>query len=245
VTPTLRGARGALPVAWRILLSLRGDRRTLGMVVVVPAFIIYLVSEVFPRSEPVAPILLAVIVFFLTYILTAIGFLRERTAGTLQRVLVAPVARRGLVVGYVLGYGVLATVQSLVLLGAAVAFLDVSFANGVSLFVAVELLGAFTALGIGVLLSLFAENEFQAIQFIPVVITPQVILGDTFLPVEQLPVFLEWPARAMPVTYLVRAMEYVVLDLGTATEFWWSMAALFAFASLSVGVAGLVVGRAR
>ncbi len=231
-------------MAGRILRTLRGDRRTLGMVIVVPAFVLYLLSEVFPRPGPVAPIVLAVVVFFLTYLLTAIGFLRERTAGTLERVLVAPVSRSGLVLGYVLGYGVLATVQSLVLLGAAIVFLDVGFSHGIELFLLVELLGALTALGIGIVLSLFAENEFQAIQFIPVVITPQVILGGTFLPVEQLPTYLEWPARTMPVTYLIEAMRYVVHGEGTVAEFRIAMLALAAFALASVIVAGAMVRRA-
>ncbi|MFB6121347.1 MAG: ABC transporter permease [Halobacteriaceae archaeon] len=234
---------GTLPVAGRILRTLRGDRRTLGMVIVVPAFVLYLLSEVFPRPEAVAPIVLAVVVFFLTYLLTAIGFLRERTAGTLKRVLVAPVSRSGLVFGYVLGYGVLATVQSLVLLGAAIVFLDVGFDHGIELFLLVELLGALTALGIGIVLSLFAENEFQAIQFIPVVITPQVILGGTFLPVEQLPTYLEWPARAMPVTYLIEAMRYVVHGEGMVAEFRIAMLALVAFALAAVIVAGAMVRR--
>lgn len=237
-------ARTALPVADRILRTLRGDRRTLAMVVALPVFIVSLMSEVFPDAEPVAPPLLAVFVFFLTYQLTAIGFLRERTAGTLDRVLVAPISRTGLVLGYVLGYGVLATVQSLVLLVAAVHFLGVSFANGVALFVAVELLGALTALGVGVTLSLFADNEFQAMQFIPAVITPQIILGGTVLPVSELPTYLEIPARLMPVTYLVQAMEYVVLDQGTAGEFRVAIAALTAFGALAVGAAGVVVRRA-
>ncbi|MFB6140106.1 MAG: ABC transporter permease [Halosimplex sp.] len=236
--------RGTLPVAGRILRTLRGDRRTLALVAVVPVFITYLLSEVFPRPGPVAPILLAVFVFFLTYMLTAIGFLRERTAGTLERVLVAPVSRGGVVLGYVLGYGVLATVQALALLGAAVYFMDVSFANGIGLFLVVELLGAFTALGVGISLSLFAENEFQAIQFIPVVISPQVLLGGTFRPVEELPAYLEWPARAMPVTYLVRATEYVVLDSHTPGEFRVAVGALVAFAVLSVGAAWVAIRRA-
>ncbi|MFB6188344.1 MAG: ABC transporter permease [Halapricum sp.] len=234
---------GTVTVARRILLSLRGDRRTLALVVVVPAFIIYLLSEVFADPQPVAPILLGVFVFFLTYILTAIGFLRERTAGTLERVLVSPISRTGLVLGYVLGFGVLATVQSLVLLAAAVTFLNVSFANGVALFVLVELLGALTALGIGIVLSLFASNEFQAIQFIPVVITPQVILGGTFTPVDRLPVYLEYPARVMPVTYLIDAMEYVVLDCGTTGDFWLDVAVLLGLVVVLVGLAGVVVGR--
>jgi ABC-2 type transport system permease protein len=237
--------RGTVPVATRILRSLRGDRRTLGLTVVVPAFLIWLLSEVFPDPGPVAPVLLGVFVFFLTYILTAIGFLRERTMGTLSRVLVSPASRSGVVLGYLLGYGLLATVQSVVLLVAAVVFLGVSFANGIPLFVGVELLGALTALGLGILLSLFAETEFQAIQFIPVAISPQVILGGTFLPVAELPVYLEYPALLMPITHLIDAMEYVVLDVGDAGDFAVAVGALLGFATLAVAVAAAVVRRAR
>jgi len=237
--------RGTFPVARRVLLSLRGDRRTLALVVFVPAFIIYLISEVFTRPETVAHIMLAVFVFFLTYILTAIGFLRERTAGTLERVLAAPVSRSGLVTGYVIGYGLLATVQSIVLLGSGIYFLNVSFEHGIGLFFLLEFLGAMTALGIGILLSLFAQNEFQAFQFIPLVISPQIILGGTILPVEVLPLYLEYPARVMPVTYLVQGMEYVVLGRGEAAALWIALAALGAFTVASLAVASVVVRRAR
>ncbi len=243
-TGTGRHFRGTLPVAGRILRSLRGDRRTLALVVVVPAFIIYLFSEVFPRPQPVTPILLAVFVFFLTYILTAIGFLRERTAGTLDRVLVSPVSRSGLVLGYLVGYGVLAIGQSIVLLVAAVVFLDITFANGIVLFLVLELLGALTALGLGVVLSLFAQNEFQAIQFIPVVITPQVILGGTFLPVSELPTYLEYPALLMPITHLIDAMEYVVLGVGDTGDLLVAVGALTGFATVAIAVAAVVVRRA-
>lgn len=236
---------GALTVARRLLLGLRGDRRTLGLVLVVPAFIVFLFGEVFPRPEPVAPILLAVFVFFLTYLLTAVGFLRERTAGTLERVLASPISRSGLVLGYVVGFGLLAAVQSAVLLAASVSFLGVEFANGIWLFFLLELLGALTALGIGVLLSLFAENEFQAIQFIPLVITPQVVLGGTFLPVEDLPTFLELPARAMPVTYLIEGMEYVVRDSGTVRDAWLAMGVLVLFTVLAILAATVAVDRAE
>lgn len=233
----------ALPVAGRILRTLRGDRRTLGLVFFVPAFITFLLGEVFARPEPVAHIFLAVVVFFLTYILTAIGFLRERTAGTLERVLVAPVSRYGLVVGYILGYGVLAVVQSLVLLGATLVFLDISFANGIVLFLGIELLGALTALGTGVVLSLFANSEFQAIQFIPVAITPQVILGGTFRPVSELPVYLEYPALVMPITHLIRALEFVVQG-GDAGEFRQAAAMLVGFSIAAITLATVAIRRA-
>lgn len=234
---------GALTVTERLLRGLRGDRRTIGLVLGVPAFLLFLFGEVFARPEPVAPVVLAVFVFMLTYLLTAVGFLREQTGGTLERVLASPISRTALVGGYVLGFGVLAVVQSMVLLLASVAFLDVSFANGVLPFLVLELLGALTALGIGILLSLFAENEFQALQFIPLVITPQVILGGTFRPVSELPVYLEWPARVMPITYLIEGMEYVVLDRGSAGDAWFAAGVLAVLAACSIAGSVLAIRR--
>lgn len=239
--------RGVLVVAERLLRTLRGDRRTLGLVFVVPPFIVFLLSEVFPAPRPptIGPIMLGVFVFVLTYMLAAIGFLRERTDGTLERVLVAPISRNELVLGYFLGYGVLATIQSAVLLGAGVSLLDLSFEHGIVLFFVVELLAALTALGIGIVLSLFAKNEFQAIQFIPLVLSPQAILGGTFLPVEELPTYLEWPARVMPLTYVIKAMKYVVNGQGTTADFQVAVAVLLAFAVGAALVSGAVVRRAQ
>ena len=235
--------RGTLAVGRRLLYGLRGDRRALALVVGAPVLIIFLFSEVFSAPQRVAHVLLGLFVFVLTYLLTAVGFLRERTAGTLERVLVAPVSRTGVVVGYVLGFGVLATVQTLVLVGAVVVFLDVEFEHHVALVVLVALLGALTALGIGIVLSLFAESEFQVQQFMPLVIAPQVILGEVFVPVDELAWYLEYPARAMPVTYLVRGLEYAVLGRGNAGEFRVAVAALAAFAGASILLAAAVVRR--
>ncbi|MDY6765271.1 MAG: ABC transporter permease [Halobacteria archaeon] len=244
--------KGTLAVAQRILASVRGDRRTIGIVVGAPVLIIFLFAEVFEQFDSpfvgkstIAPIILGVFVFFLTYLLTAIGFLRERQAGTFERVLASPISRNAIVLGYVLGYGVVATVQSIVLLLAGLYFLEIEFEHGIVFFFGLELLGAMTALGIGIVLSLFARNEFQVIQFIPVVITPQVILGDVFVPIEDLPVYLEIPARVMPITYLIKGMEYVVLDQGEASDLWLSVGVLVGFAVASVLVAGLGVRRTR
>lgn len=236
--------RGARPIARRLLLGLRGDRRTLGLVVVVPIFIIWLFGEIFDEPAFAAPALLGVFVFFLTYILTAIGFLRERTAGTLERLLVSPISRNGLVVGYFVGFGYLAVVQSLILAGAGVLFLEVEFENGVVLFLLIELLGAFTGLGIGVVLSLFAQNEFQVMQFIPAIISPQVILGGAFVPIEEMPGYLELAARVMPVTYLIEGMQYVIFDEGATADFWLAVAVLSLYTVASIVLASIVVRRA-
>lgn len=236
--------RGARPVARRLLRGLRGDRRTLGLVVVVPVFVIWLFGEIFDRPQIAAPALLGVFVFLLTYILTAIGFLRERTAGTLERLLVSPISRNGLVVGYVVGFGYLAVVQSLLLAVSGVIFLEIEFEHAVWLFLLIELLGALTALGIGIVLSLFAQNEFQVMQFIPAVITPQVILGGAFVPVEDMPDYLELVARFLPITYLIDGMEYVIADQGSAGDFWFAIVVLSLYTIASIVAASLVIRRA-
>ncbi len=236
--------RGARPVARRLLRGLRGDRRTLALVVVVPVFVIWLFGEIFDRPQVAAPALLGVFVFLLTYILTAIGFLRERTAGTLERLLVSPISRNGLVVGYVIGFGYLAVVQSLLLAVSGVIFLEIEFEHAVWLFLLIELLGALTALGIGIVFSLFAQNEFQVMQFIPAIITPQVILGGAFVPVEDMPGYLELVARLLPITYLIDGMQYVIADQGTAGDFWFAILVLAIYTLASIVAASLVIRRA-
>lgn len=100
-----------------------------------------------------------------------------------------------------------------------------------------------TALGIGIVLSLLGDTEFQTIQFIPLVTTPQVIFGEAFLPVEALPTYLEWPARAIPLTYVIDAMDYAVAVRGSETEFHLPTVIPSGFANLSIFLAGGVVRR--
>jgi ABC-2 type transport system permease protein len=232
---------GIWSVTRRILVSIRGDKRTAALVILVPGFLVYLVSESFVNPNEVAAPVLAVFVFTLTYLLTAIGFLRERQVGTLERVLVAPVSKASIVLGYILGYGVLAAVQVLVLLVATVVFLEVDFTHGIGSFFILELLGALTAVGVGILLSLFAQNEFQAMQFIPLVITPQILLSGAFIPVEELPVYLRIAAYAMPLKYLIDGMDYVLLGVGHGKDYWIAVVILFEFTVLAIGVSRLAV----
>lgn len=241
---------GAFAVAGRVLRSIRGDKRTLALVVAAPTFITFLFSRVLdavPRgginTAFIIPVILGFFAYFLTYILTAIGFLRERVTGTLERVLVAPVRRVDLVVGYVLGYGVLGLVEGTVLVGAGLAFFDITLAHGVPAFYALTLLGVLSALGLGILVSFFAANEFQVLQFIPVVIAPQVILGGVFVPVAALPWWLEGPARVLPLTHLLAAMDWIVLGTGGVGTVWTAVWVLTAYTVGTVAAAALAVGR--
>ncbi len=242
--------KGTFTVATRIWMGLRGDPRTLGLVLFAPFFIVYLFGEVLDEVPPqrfdadfVKPVLLGFFAYFLTYLLTAIGFLRERQSGTLERVLASPAQRVGLVLGYIVGFGALALVVALSLLAAGTLFLDVEFQHGVTLFFLLELAGALSALGLGILLSFAAHNEFQILQFIPIVIAPQVILGGVFIPVERLPAYLEIPARAMPLTYFLEGMEWVILGTGEAGHVGRAFVVLGAWTLGAVALAALLLRR--
>lgn len=242
--------RGTWQVAKRILLGLRGDRATLAFVLGVPVFIFFLMGEVLDSVPPgrfntdfIDPVMVAVFVFMLTYVLTGIGFLRERQTGTLERVLASPLPRTSLVLGYMLGFGILAMVQASVILGAGVWFLDIGFKHSVLAFYGIELMAAMTALGIGILVSLLARSEFQVLQGIPLVITPQVLLGGVFVGVDRLPIVLEVVARALPLTYILDAMSYLVLDQGSADDLGAAVAVMAAYIVATLGAAALVVRR--
>ena len=206
--------RGVLAVARRVILGLAGDRPTVMLVVGAPFLLFFLFGQVLDAIPAggvnggfMRPVLLSVFLFILTYLLTGIGFLREREQGTLERILTTRATRLGIVAGYFVGFGVLAVVQATALAAAGVLFLKVTFTHGFAPFYGLELLGAFSALGIGIAASMLARSELQIIQLAPLVLAPQIILGGVFVPVDALPGWLQPVSRALPMTYLLDGMK--------------------------------------
>lgn len=241
--------KGTLVVAGRVLRSLAGDRSTAAFVIGAPLLILFLFGEVLDEvgggvdAAVVKPALMGIFVFTFTYALTGVGFLRERQNGTLERILAGPLPRTSLVTGYLLGYGLAALVQASVILGAGVWFVDITFEHNVGAFYAVELMAALTALGLGILVSTLARSEFQVVQFIPLLIAPQIILGGVFVSVERLPVYLEVVARVMPLTYILEAMNYLVLDRGGLEDLWVAFLVLTGMTLAALGGAVLTLRR--
>jgi len=185
--------------------------------------------------DSIAPVFLGYFAYFFVFILTGISFLRERIGGTLERLLATPVTRGEIVLGYSIGFGVFATVQVLLLtayvlagievpaIGPLPAFtigLDVPSAGSVALILAIALSLAFGAVSLGIFLSTFARSELQVLQFIPIVIVPQGLLGGIFWPIENLPALLQPIARVLPVTYAVEGLRAVMItgaDLASRT----------------------------
>ena len=178
------------------------------------------------QLDALAPVFLGIFAYFFVFILTGISFLRERVGGTLERLLATPVTRGEIVLGYSLGFSLFATIQVVVLtlfilakvdvpaLGPIPAFtigLDVQVAGSTAIAFIVALLMAIGAVNLGIFLSTYARTELQIVQFIPLVILPQALLGGVFWPVERLPDILRTIAHVLPVTYAVEALREVMI----------------------------------
>ncbi len=176
--------------------------------------------------DAIAPVFLGYFAYFFVFILTGISFLRERLGGTLERLLATPVTRAEIVTGYSLGFGLFATLQVVLLtafvllhwqvpaLGPIPAFvvgLDVPSAGSPILAFVLALALAVGAVSLGIFLSTFARTEFQILQFIPIVIVPQGLLGGIFWPIDRLPDLLRPIAQLLPLTYAVEGLRAVMI----------------------------------
>ncbi len=234
-----------LAITERIVRQMVRDRRSIGLLIVGPLLVMSLVgfSLVEQRAvlDRVAPGLLAVFVLFFTFILTGVGFLRERAQGTLERLQTTLVGSFDIMLGYMLGFLLFAVVQTVVILAFTVFALRIEYVGSLWEIGAVLFLVVTVAVSLGIFISSFANNEFQVVQFIPIVLAPQIFLSGVIIPVEQMPTLFEWISVVLPLTYAVEALREIMLrDVGLAA-LWPELAAIGAFsvALLTAAVATL------
>jgi len=151
------------------------------------------------------------IVFFLVFVITIVSFLNERSQGTLERLMASPLRRGEIVLGYMLGFTVLALVQAVEVLVFALAVLKIQNHGSVFLIFGMEALMAIAAVNLGIFLSMFARSEFQAVQFIPLVIVPQFLLSGIIFPVSSEPKALQYVSDVLPLTYAVNGMRDIMV----------------------------------
>lgn len=154
---------------------------------------------------------IGLVVFFLVFVITIVAFLNERSQGTLERLMASPLRRGEIMLGYMLGFTVLALIQSAEVLVFSLAVLKVHNQGNVILIFGIEALMALTAVNLGIFLSMFARTEFQAVQFIPLVIVPQVLLSGILFPVSTEPKPLQVVSDVLPLTYAVNGLRDVMV----------------------------------
>lgn len=156
-----------------------------------------------------SPMLVGFFVFFFVFLIAGIALLNERTSGTLERLLATPIKRYEIVTGYVLGYGLFALVQTIIVVLYSIHVLDIVLEGSIWLVLLINILVAFVALSLGTLLSSFASSEFQMVQFIPLVIVPQVFFSGIF-PIDGMADWLQQLGKIMPLYYASNALNGVM-----------------------------------
>lgn len=212
------------------------------------------------QLDTLAPVAIGFFVYFFVFILTGISFLRERIGGTLERLLATPVSRAEIVLGYSLGFGIFATIQIALVLAFVIGRVTIpafgpvpeigiglgvqTIGNPLIAYLLVLVLGL-GAVSLGIFLSTFARTEFQILQFIPIVIVPQGLLGGFFWPIEQLPSLLQPIARILPVTYAIDGLRQVMIagaDLSSGKVL-LDLGVLVAIAAIFVALAAGTIRR--
>jgi ABC-2 type transport system permease protein len=168
-------------------------------------------SESFDTMDFIAPVYIAFLSFFFVFLLTCVSFLRERSQGTLERLLATPTTRIEIILGYLAGLGTFAIAQVAVILFFTILVLKIHYLGSLWLLFIVIALLALVGVIMGILASTFARTEFQVVQFIPIVIIPQVLLSGFIWPVEEMPEYLIPFAQIMPLTYANNALRDVML----------------------------------
>ncbi|MGZ4107397.1 MAG: ABC transporter permease, partial [Tumebacillaceae bacterium] len=157
-----------------------------------------------------APVLIGFFIFFFVFLISGVSFLRERTGGTLERMLATPIRRTEIVLGYFLGFGCFAVLQTALVQWFALNVLDVHSIGNFGAVLVINILVATVALSLGTLLSAFARNEFQMVQFIPLVVVPQIFLSGMFN-MSNMPQWMIWLSKALPLTHAADALRAVMI----------------------------------
>jgi ABC-2 type transport system permease protein len=214
--------RITLATTARILRQLRHDRRTVALLVAVPTLLLTVLYYMYQGGafDRVALIMLGIFPFVIMFLVTSIAMLRERTSGTLERLLTTPLAKVDLLFGYGLSFGLAAAVQAAIATGAAYWLLGLDTAGGAGLVVLIAVINAVLGVALGLLCSAFARTEFQAVQFLPVVVVPQILLCGLFVPRGQMAGWLQGVSDALPLTYAVDALIRVGSSASASATLW-------------------------
>jgi ABC-2 type transport system permease protein len=233
--------------AGRVLRQLRHDRRTIAMLLVLPSVLLgllYLIWKDLPTipGQPgifdrVGLIMLGILPFVVMFLITSIAMLRERTSGTLERLLTTPLARMDLLLGYGAAFGLAAAAQALVTVGIATTVYGLDVRGSIWLVVLIAVVDAVLGVALGLLASAFARTEFQAVQFMPVVVLPQVFLCGLLVPVDQMAGWLQVISHLLPLTYAVRALQEVGSSATATATMWIDIAVVAGAALLALALA--------
>jgi ABC-2 type transport system permease protein len=237
--------RAFLATARRVLTQLMHDPRTVALMIVVPSVLMVLLRYVFDSKtvfSHLAPALLGFFPFLMMFLITSITMLRERTSGTLERLLTTPMAKIDLLAGYAIAFSIFAIVQVVVTTAVSL-WLGLSIAGNIGWLLVVAVLNAILGVALGLLASAFAHTEFQALQFMPVVVLPQLLLCGLFHPRDQMATVLRWLSDVIPLSYAVDALQRVSNSASLDGDYWRDAAVVLCCAIVGLCLAAATLRR--
>jgi ABC-2 type transport system permease protein len=239
---------GAITVATarRVVAQLLHDHRTLALLLVVPCVLMTLLWWIYDGGrvwQAIGAPLLGIFPFVVMFLVTSVTTLRERKAGTLERLLTMPLGRADFVIGYALAFGGLALVQAVVVSALALGPLDLQVTGTAWLLTIVAVLVALLGMALGLSVSAFAANEFQAVQFMPAVVLPQLLLCGLLVPRELMPGFLEALSTVLPLSYAVDATKAVSQGATSLADIGTEVAVMAGFIVVAVTLGALTLRR--
>ena len=202
-------------IAKRIVLQLVRDHRSMALIFVAPIMVMALVGFTFSDQQDtldrIAPGLIATFTMIFTFMLTGVSFLRERTQGTLERLMMTPVGRGDILIGYLFGFAPFALIQASAILLFTTLGLRVQYQGELWQIAVLLVTLVIVAVNLGIFVSTFAKNEFQVIQFIPLILAPQIFLSGIIVPTDQMPGYFQMVARVLPLRYAVDGLRSIMI----------------------------------
>jgi ABC-2 type transport system permease protein len=190
-----------------------------------------------------APALLGVFPFVIMFIITSITTLRERVTGTMERLMTTPLGKFDLIIGYMIAFGILAIVQALLASTLLLYVFNLDVMGPDWFLVVVALADALLGTALGLFVSAFAKSEFQAVQFMPAFVLPQLLIGGLFVPLANMPDLLEAIAYCLPLTYVIDALTSVVNNVDITNNMWRDLWVVIGFMVAAILAGGLTLRR--
>jgi len=233
--------------AERVVRQLRRDPRTIALLIVVPCVLVFLVDQLLADRpqvfEQVGVPLLGLFPLVSMFLVTSITMLRERMTGTLERLLTLPLAKLDILLGYGIAFALVATVQATIVSAVGFGLLDLTVANSKLLVILLAVANAVLGMALGLFLSAFARTEFQAVQFMPAFILPQILLCGLLVPRDEMAEWLQWLSALMPFTYAYDALSRAASDPTLGARFWVDVAVLVGVTLLALALGAATLRR--
>lgn len=231
----------------RIMRQLSHDPRTLLMIFIVPCLLMALLRWLFDDSlatyNRIGPAFVGLFPFTIMFLITSITTLRERTSGTMERLMTTPIGKLDLLLGYMITFGIIAILQALVTTSLLLYVLDITVAGPEWFMVVMAVADALLGTALGLFISAFAQTEFQAVQFMPAFIFPQLLVGGLLVPLSQMPDLLEKIAYFLPLTYALDALTSIVTQADIISDMWRDLWVVVACIVVAVLLGALTLRR--